>query len=77
MGERELIAIAAFRIREASRYLGMLALHAESPALRRWLLTTAEDLGGQAAGAASIVVAAEEGDRIAADDALLRLAADA
>jgi hypothetical protein len=63
MDEKELIAMAAFRIAEASKQLRMLAAHAETPALRNWLLSMAGDLGAQAARATGAVAAAEEVDR--------------
>jgi hypothetical protein len=67
MHERELIAIAVFRIGETSKQLRLLAMQAESTALREWLLLTAGELAGRAARATAILAAAEDdGDADAA-----------
>lgn len=62
MNDRELISMAAFRMREVSKRLNGLARHAESPALERWLTTAARQLEEQAQRASNIVAAAEESD---------------
>jgi hypothetical protein len=64
MNDRELITMAAFRMREASKRLRLLAHHAGSPALMLWLTNSAEQLEEQAQHASAIVVAAQESDDV-------------
>ena len=66
MKDRELIAMAVFRLRETSTRLGTLAKEANSPALSVWLLKLARQLDEQGIRASSIVEAADEGDEVGA-----------
>jgi hypothetical protein len=60
MDDRELVAMAVFRIGEASKRLASLASSAKSPAVALWLRTMAGQLGDQASRAAAIIEASED-----------------
>jgi hypothetical protein len=70
MGDRELIAMAAFRIGKAAKRLRILAAHTESSALRKALLQTARKLDDHVTGmrsaapAGHVVATAETRDAV-------------
>lgn len=77
MDDRELIAMAAFRIAEAAKHLRTLAGHTHSSAVRKTLLGTARKLGHEASRMRSTPPPADGPEIVETCDAAPSLTADA